>query len=978
MRSRRSPATSWPADRTDGTVGVVALGSGTVAAHGTGPKAALLDRAAAAGLPVPPGVVVLDGVAPPTSIVDGAGPTVGTFAVRSAFAAEDGAAASLAGWFDSRLRVAPADVPATVDVVRRSADRRAGTFRRDVLVMAMVEGRTAGVAFSEPGTYDDVVNATTGTAERLVAGEEEGTRVLLARLERVPAGWQRRLQRLLRRVRATFGDEAWDVEWVDDGRVCWLVQIRRITRPTRRDESFTIANHAEILPPLPSTLMTSVIAGAGPELFGWYRRAVPSLPANRDFLEVIAGRPFINLSLLEDMLRDLGLPTRLVADSIGGPPEVERPLRPFRVARALPSLLRLGAAQVTAVRRARHNEAAVVALGAQSMPTFADALRVLHDAYVALVTGMFPLSSAIGPPLALLRRTGTLQAHASRHRTVTTELADAVAAVGAGTLDRSAFLARFGHRGVYESDVACPRYADDPSVLPAAATAPPGAPAAASAPLRRRSLRVVLTLPLWWAARAPISAREQLRHESMRAFAAVRTALVDLATAAVDDGRLPTVEVLWTLTAEEARALDAGAVVSAADAAARAAERNRLAVLDPPPVVRRSDDPASWSPDAVGAGGSTWRGLALTDGTVRGRAWVLDEPAHELPNGFDPASTILVARSIDAGWVTTLTQVAAAVVETGGDLSHGSILVRELGLPAVTNVRGVRRGLTTGDEVEVRAGAGVVQRIGGEPDEPGGDRAPTGIEAVSADPPVWTRRTLLRQQWAELAYLHWPYDPDVVQRLLPDGLTVDTFDGVAWVGLIPFEMRDVRLGPLPPLPLVGRFVEINVRTYVVDATGRRSVWFFSLDVPRLAVVAVTRTIFSLPYRWAAATHAVDGERHEYRMTRRSAHGRGATARVAFTVGTRVDPAEVTDLDHFLTARWGLVTARGRRLLHGAVDHPRWPLCRVDDVVVDPTVVEAAGLPVPVGPPRALYSPGVPVRVAPFRRIAARIAPREEP
>jgi len=974
LRSRRSPATSWPADVAAAGHGVVALGSGLVAGRGVGPKATLLDRAAAAGLPVPAGVVILDGAHPPDLTTVGGRSPVPRFAVRSAFAAEDGDAASLAGWFDSFLRVEATAVADRIAAVQRSAARRPGTFRRDVLVMAMVEGRTSGVAFSEAGTYDDVVNATSGTAERLVAGDDEGERLLLPRLERAPAGWQRRLQRLLRQVRSTFGDDAWDVEWVDDGRVCWLVQLRPVTRPTRRDECFTIANHAEILPALPSTLMTSVIAGAGPELFGWYRRAVPALPANRDFLEVIAGRPFINLSLLEDMLRELGLPTRLVADSIGGPPDVDRPLRPVRVVRALPSLLRLGAAQITAVRRARRNEAALVALGDQPMATFGAALDVLHDAYVALVTGMFPLSSAIGPPLAVLRRLGTLQAHAARHRTVTTELADGVAAVQAGARSVEDFLAAFGHRGVYESDIARPRYFDDPTVLRGGAPPAPAPLRAASPPKAARSLRVLLTVPVWWSARAPLDAREQLRHEAMRSFAAVRRALVTLATTAVDDGRLPAVGALWGLTVAEARALDVGTVVTAADAAARAQERAGLAALEPPPVVRRSDDPADWVTDGAAAGGSTWRGLSLTDGTVRGRAWVLDEPAHDLPDGFDAASTILVARSIDAGWVTTLSRVGAAVVETGGDLSHGSILVRELGLPAITNVRGVRRGVATGDAIEVRAGAGVVQRLDGDGDVPAECQSENDVEPVTADPPPWRRRTLLRQRWAELAYLHWRYDPAVIQRLLPDGLTVDTFDGDAWVGLIPFEMRDVRLGPLPPLPGFRRFVEINVRTYVVDASGRRSVWFFSLDVPTLPVVAVTRTVFALPYRWAGASHMVRGARHEYRMTRRSAHGRGATARIAFDVRDPIAADEVTDLDHFLTARWGLVTARGDRLLHGAVDHLRWSLCRVDSVDVDASVLEAAGLPAPVGPPRALYSPGVDVRVAPFRRITTGAQP----
>jgi len=711
MRLRRSPAASWAAELPNMPDGIVPLGGGRVGGCGAGSKAALLDRAALAGLDVPRGVVVLDGTPGEQVVPLLRALSAPSFAVRSAFGAEDGATESLAGWFESRLRVPAHEVPAAIAAVRASAGRRPGRFRLDVLVMAMVDARHAGVAFSEPGTYDDLVNVAAGTAERLVSGDEPGERLLLARLEPAPAGWQRRLQRLLRAVRGCFGDEPWDVEWADDGEQCRLVQVRRVTRPTRRDESFTIANHAEILPPLPSTLMTSVIAGAGPQLFDWYRRAVPSLPDSRDFLEVIAGRPFINLSLLEDLLRELGLPTRLVADSIGGPPVVDRPLRVGRVVRSAPSLLRLGGAQVTAVRRARRVQEDIVGIGRRTMPTFGAALDALHDSYVALVTGMFPLSSAIGPPLAALRRAGTLHAHASRHRTVTVELAEAVAGVRRGTLPVEDFLARFGHRGVYESDIARPRYAEDPP-LPAAGNGTVAAAASRPVPTPPRSVRVTVTAPVWWAARAPLAAREMLRHEAMRAFATIRVALVDLAVAAVADGRLPDVDTLWLLDVAEARSLDGGTRFSDSDRRERIARRDVLAGLDPPAVVRRSDDPAAWRVGApMEEAGSVWRGLSLTEGTVRGCAWVLDEPESELPAGFDPSSTVLVARSIDAGWVTTLTLVAAVVVETGGDLSHGSILVRELGIPAVTNVRGVRRAVADGELLEVRAGAGVVQRV---------------------------------------------------------------------------------------------------------------------------------------------------------------------------------------------------------------------------------------------------------------------------
>lgn len=245
----------------------------------------------------------------------------------------------------------------------------------------------------------------------------------------------------------------------------------------------------------------------------------------------------------------------------------------------------------------------------------------------------------------------------------------------------------------------------------------------------------------------------------------------------------------------------------------------------------------------------------------------------------------------------------------------------------------------------------------------------TRVEEISPEPPVWDRRTVMRQRWEELAYFHWPYEPSEVQALLPDGLTVDTFDERAWVGLIPFEMRQVRLGPTPPVPYLGSFIEINVRTYVRDRLGRRSVWFFSLDVPRSAIVGVARSVFSLPYCWASAEHTVDGADHRYRMRRRWPRRPGsASADIGFTVASPLADDEVTELDHFLSARWALVTARRSTPLYGRVHHERWPLHEVTNVRVDQDVIQAAGLPSPDGEPIARYSPGVGVSVAWFERI----------
>lgn len=243
-------------------------------------------------------------------------------------------------------------------------------------------------------------------------------------------------------------------------------------------------------------------------------------------------------------------------------------------------------------------------------------------------------------------------------------------------------------------------------------------------------------------------------------------------------------------------------------------------------------------------------------------------------------------------------------------------------------------------------------------------------EEVSAEPPPLDRRVIMRQAWTELAYLHWRYPPDVVQAHLPPGITVDTFDGDAWVGLIPFVMRDVRVGPLPPIPHLSTFVEINVRTYVVDAHGRRAVWFWSLDVPRALIVTVARTCFSLPYCWSVgARHEQTDDRHRYTMRRtwpRPSPGRPrATVDIAYRVGDPI--ADATDLDHFLSARWALLTARRGSVRYGRIHHERWPLHHMEAVSVEQSALEAAGLPAPIGSPHTLCTPGVGVSVNWFER-----------
>ena len=233
------------------------------------------------------------------------------------------------------------------------------------------------------------------------------------------------------------------------------------------------------------------------------------------------------------------------------------------------------------------------------------------------------------------------------------------------------------------------------------------------------------------------------------------------------------------------------------------------------------------------------------------------------------------------------------------------------------------------------------------------------LQPLTCPEPVM--RTVMVQQWNDVVFLHWRFEPDVVQRLLPDGVEVDTFDGSAWVGLVPFHMDALGIAGRAALPYVGSFPEVNVRTYV-RARGRVGVWFFSLDVDRFLPAAVARMTYSLPYYSGKADHVRVGDTVTSRVQRNwPRSGGAATTEIAVRSGGVIDHSN--PLVRFLTARWGLVSAtRTGRLRYAPVDHPTWALHQADLLYLDDHLVAAAGLPHPDRPPLVMWSPGVDVRV----------------
>ena len=234
--------------------------------------------------------------------------------------------------------------------------------------------------------------------------------------------------------------------------------------------------------------------------------------------------------------------------------------------------------------------------------------------------------------------------------------------------------------------------------------------------------------------------------------------------------------------------------------------------------------------------------------------------------------------------------------------------------------------------------------------------------------PFTIERPVMRQRWERLTFLHWAFEPAAVQRLLPDGLAADVFDGAAWVGLVPFFMHVAPPGGRE-MPWVSRFCETNVRTYVRDADGRTGIWFFSLDAARLGAVAVARTTYGLPYFWSAMRICEQDDEIAYRCRRRHAGSLAPVSDVRVRVGDRYPDGELGERDHFLTARWILFSVSGGRRRLARACHDPWPLHRAEALRVDDGLIVAAGLRPPDGPPLVHYSPGVDVAIGRPERCA---------
>ncbi len=224
----------------------------------------------------------------------------------------------------------------------------------------------------------------------------------------------------------------------------------------------------------------------------------------------------------------------------------------------------------------------------------------------------------------------------------------------------------------------------------------------------------------------------------------------------------------------------------------------------------------------------------------------------------------------------------------------------------------------------------------------------------------------MKQNWGKLLFMHWRIPVESLRPLIPAKLTIDTYDGSAWIAVVPFTMWGVRLNFTPSIPRFSAFHELNVRTYV-HYDGVPGVWFFSLDANSLPAVIGARAFYHLPYFHAHIELAQTAATIHYKLRRMHPNPR-AEFQATWTCGAALPPSQPDSLAFFLTERYCLYAAHGARLYRSRIHHRPWPLQRAELSALHSTMIEAHDLPTPEGDPLLHYAEALAVDIWPLQRL----------
>lgn len=228
----------------------------------------------------------------------------------------------------------------------------------------------------------------------------------------------------------------------------------------------------------------------------------------------------------------------------------------------------------------------------------------------------------------------------------------------------------------------------------------------------------------------------------------------------------------------------------------------------------------------------------------------------------------------------------------------------------------------------------------------------------------------MHQNWGKLLFMHWRIDEKLLRPLIPESLAIDSFDGSAWIGVIPFTMWGIRASFLPPIPGTSAFHELNVRTYVT-LNGFPGVWFFSLDAASRLAVWGARKFYYLPYFNAQMSLEQTDSSIHYSSTRKDPRGAPAKLKSTWVIGESLPRSSPGSIDSFLTERYCLYSEHKGEIFRSQIRHQPWPLQEARLNSLSSTMIESQGLPTPKGDPLLHYCEKLSVDIWPLKKLDGR-------
>ena len=233
---------------------------------------------------------------------------------------------------------------------------------------------------------------------------------------------------------------------------------------------------------------------------------------------------------------------------------------------------------------------------------------------------------------------------------------------------------------------------------------------------------------------------------------------------------------------------------------------------------------------------------------------------------------------------------------------------------------------------------------------------------------------IMHQSWGKLLFLHWRIDEKLLRPLIPAQLEIDTFNGSAWIAVVPFTMWDIRALPpfLPPVPGLSAAHELNVRTYVY-LDNVPGVWFFSLDCNRAAAVLAARAFYHLPYYQAEIELKEDNTNREHSLDRFIDYSLVRTDdppaqfHASWKVSEKLPTSQPGSLEFFLTERYCLYSAHDGKLYRARIHHAPWPLQKAELLSLNSSMIESHSLPTPQGDALLHYCEELSVDLWPLKR-----------